>query len=580
MVIPALQTWTGGSGTFVLPAEPTVTTRDAALTATAIRLANDLTQHTGHPTRATAPGVSHLDVTPSTADPSTPATPPYGNASNHTPEEGNPNHATNAGGEGRHAVGTASESADAPAEAHDTPRTATPVAGEWGASADQGGGGGRMPHAAGGERGGHVERGAEVGGGGAEGVWGDVVLVLDPLLGDERGGRRFAREGYRLEVTPRRVVITAPTVTGVFYGTRSLLQMLARGAVPGGTAVDWPNYESRGFMLDVGRRFFTAGAVRGYIEVMGWFKLNEFQLHLNDNEIKAPDGDWAKARSAFRLKSDNPEFAGLAAEDGAYDRGEWESFEELASANGVTIIPEIDAPGHARAFVAFRPELGLDGGNSDHLDLSKPESTAFVRDVFAEFMPWFRAEEVHYGTDEYTADPELYRGFFNDMAAHVRALGKRPRAWGSATRMTGTADGYDRDVTINSWNNGWYGPAEAVRDGYRFINTNDDLLYIVPYADYYHGEGLDGRWLYENWEPHVFADGQVVEPGEPLLLGAMSAVWNDLVRAEYTELDVWRMVEPTFGLLAQKMWAGGGGMTYERFMECVCEVGSPGRPHN
>lgn len=448
VVIPALQTWTGGSGTFELPEAPTVSAADTEL---AGRFAADLTALTGAPARVTT----------------------------------------------------------GPA---------------------------------------------------------DFVLELDPALSDERGGARFAEEGYRLEITTTQVRITAPTATGGFYGTRSVLQMLTRSALPVGTSVDWPNYPSRGFMLDVGRRFFTPAYLRDTIRLMGWYKLNEFQLHLNDNEIKAPDGDWSKAQSAFRLRSDNPALAGLAAQDGSYDRAEWDAFEDLAAANAVTIIPEIDAPGHARAFVALRPELGLDGGNSDHLDLSKPESTAFVKAVFDEFTPWFRAADLHIGTDEYMADPRLYRAFFNEMAAHARSLGKHPRAWGSATRMTGDAAGYDRDVTVNSWNNGWYGPAEAVRDGYRFINTNDDLLYIVPRADYYHGDGLDGRWLYDNWEPHVFADGQAVAPGEPLLLGAMSAVWNDLVRASYTERDVQKMVLPTFGLLAQKMWTGATpGVPYEEF---------------
>ncbi|MFI6322198.1 glycoside hydrolase family 20 protein [Nonomuraea sp. NPDC050556] len=535
VVIPALQTWTGGSGTFTLPAEPTIATHDAALAAIA----------------APDPALTAIAAPDSALTAIAAADPALAAIANRDAALATRDAAIAVPDPALAALGTRDAAIAVPDSA--LAAMATRLAADLTR---------------------HTGRPARV----ADAGGADVVLVLDPSLGDDRGGLRFDREGYRLEVTAQRVVVTAPSVTGLFYGTRSLLQMLVRGAVPVGTAVDWPNYESRGFMLDVGRRFFTAEAIRGYIEVMGWYKLNEFQLHLNDNEIKAPDGDWTKAKAAFRLRSDNPEFSGLAAEDGAYDRAEWDSFEDLASANGVTIIPEIDAPGHARAFVAFRPELGLDGGNSDHLDLSKPESTDFVRDVFTEFMPWFRAEEVHYGTDEYFADPELYRGFFNDMAAHVRGLGKRARAWGSATRMTGTADGYDRGVTINSWNNGWYGPAEAVRDGYRFINTNDDLLYIVPYADYYRGEGLDGRWLYENWEPHVFADGQVVEPGEPLLLGAMSAVWNDLVRAEYTELDVWRMVEPTFGLLAQKMWAGGGGVAYETFMEHVREVGSPGQP--
>ncbi|MFE3454870.1 discoidin domain-containing protein [Nonomuraea sp. NPDC059194] len=414
----------------------------------------------------------------------------------------------------------------------------------------------------------------------AAGRHGDIELDLDPALSDAAGGKRFAEEGYRLEVNRRGVKISAPTAKGVFYGTRSILQILARdtdrSSIPAGTSVDWPNYPVRGFMLDVGRRYFTPEFIRDYLRMMGWYKLNELQIHLNDNEIKAPGGDWSKAQSAFRLATDNLAFAGLAAKDGSYDRAAWDSFEDTAAANAVTLIPEIDAPGHARSFIAFKPELGLNGGNSDHLDLSKPESTAFMKSVFDEFTPWFRSKDVHYGTDEYTADRQLYKKFFNDMAAHLRSLGKHPRAWGSATAMTGTADGYDRDVTINSWNNGWYGPDAAVKDGYQFINTNDALLYIVPFADYYHGNGLSGQWLYENWEPHVFPGGKSVTPGEPLLRGAMSAVWNDLVRTSYTEHDVHRLVEPTFGLLGQKMWSGAkSGVPYSAFMKQLREV-APG----
>lgn len=389
---------------------------------------------------------------------------------------------------------------------------------------------------------------------------GEILLRLDPRARHPQGGALFAREGYELAVTGESVTITAPAYSGAYYGTRSLLQILLRdelrSRVPAGTAKDWPNYRLRGFMLDVGRRFFTPGFVRDYLRIMGWFKLNDLQLHLNDNEIKAPDGDWSKAYDAFRLRSENSEWDGLAAPDGSYSRADWDSFEDTAALHAVQLTPEIDAPAHARSFIRFRPSLGLDGGNSDHLDLAKPETTAFMKDVFEEFVPWFRGPEVHYGADEYTGPEAQYRGYFNDMAAHLRTLGKQPRAWGSLTEMAGSADGYDRDVTIHSWNNGWYGPRAAKADGYEIVNTNDGLLYIVPFADYYHGHGLDGRYLYDSWEPHVFPGEESLTPGDPALRGAMSAVWNDLVHATYTQQDAHGLVEKTYGTLAQKMWSG------------------------
>ncbi|GGS82983.1 family 20 glycosylhydrolase [Nonomuraea spiralis] len=403
---------------------------------------------------------------------------------------------------------------------------------------------------------------------------GDIVLTLDPAPHGQAGGVRFAEEGYLLAVTGGQVRISAPTPIGLFYGTRSLLQILRTTTdLPLGTAADWPDYPVRAFMLDVGRRFFTPAFIREHLALMGWFKLNELQLHLNDNGFLAPEGTWQDVPAGFRLVPEDPALAGLASTDGAYDRADWDSFEETAAANGVTLVPEIDAPAHALAFVRFRPSLGL---GDDHLDLSKPAATQFVKDLFTEFTPWFRGPHAHFGADEYLADEPRYKDFFNTMAAHLRALGKRPRAWGSLTRMAGgVPEGYDRDVVINCWATVWYGPHEARRDGYSFVNTSDSLLYVVPAATYYHPGGLDGEHLYDHWAPHVFPDGQRVEPGDPDLLGAMSAVWNDITAAPYTEEDVRALVEPTFAVLAQKMWSGAGGMPYAAFMRAVREAGPP-----
>ncbi|MEV8376034.1 family 20 glycosylhydrolase [Kribbella sp. NPDC056861] len=408
----------------------------------------------------------------------------------------------------------------------------------------------------------------------------DVVLRIDPAAQVGPDTAVAAKEGYRLDVAEG-VDIVSRTPTGAFWATRSLLQMLVRespgeATLPVGSAVDWPNYAVRGFMLDVGRRWFDQKYLRDTLRYMSWFKLNTFQLHLNDNEISAPGGDWSKAQSAFRLASDNPRFAGLAAKDGAFTRADWDRLETVAADHHVTIVPEIDAPAHARAFIKFDPRLGLNGGNSDHLDLTKPATTEFMKEVFAEFTPWFRGPAVHVGADEYPREyAAQYRQYFNDITAEVRKLGKSPSAWGSLTVMSGGATGYDRDVTINSWNNGWYGPKQAIADGYPVINTNDALLYVVPFANYYHGSGLDGRWLFDNWQPNVFPGQESVSPGEPLLRGAMSAVWNDLVHADYGALDVHRLIEPAFGVLAQKMWRGAEtGLDYDAFMGRVGALGN------
>lgn len=404
---------------------------------------------------------------------------------------------------------------------------------------------------------------------------GTITLALDPELDFGTNNTTAPAEGYVLAIDDG-VRITARTATGVYWGTRSLLQMLAASiTMPAGTATDWPNYPVRGFMLDVGRRFARPEALRDYIRFLSWYKLNTFMVHLNDNEItKDTKRSWEEAQQGFRLASDSPWLAGLAAEDGSYSRAEWDSFEDLAAQRHVQLIPEIDVPAHSRSFIRWRPELGLNGGDSDMLDLEKPETVELVKNVFEEFVPWFRGPAVHFGADEYArGHSETYRGFFNAVSTHLRSLGKDPVAWGSLSVMSDGAgapgpDGYNRDVTICAWNKGWYSGQAAVADGYSVINTDDDLLYIVPFADYYHGQGLDARDLFESWEPHIFGPGYNLYPGHPQLLGAASALWNDLVLLDYDERAVYELVKPAFGVLAQKMWAGAvAGLGYEEFMD-------------
>ncbi|POH59356.1 hypothetical protein CVS28_07745 [Arthrobacter glacialis] len=410
---------------------------------------------------------------------------------------------------------------------------------------------------------------------------GDISLVLDVADKYAAGGERYDAEGYKLDVTAAGVKVTAPTETGAYYGTRSILQVMTqsdgRNKLPVGSSVDWPDYEARGFILDVGRRFFTADFVNDYIKMMSYYKLNRFQIHLNDNEIFAgADKDWRNLQQGFRLKSENPLYAGLASADGSYDRADWDGFEATAGSRGVQIIPEIDVPAHAAAIIKWRPDIGLNNGKSDHLDLSKPETTAAVKGIFDEFMPWFQGAEVNFGADEYPGNKLQYRDFYNAMAAHIRAKGKQPGAWGSFTEMSkGTGfsgvEGFDKDVIINSWNNGWYGLDAAASDGMKFINTNDGTLYVVPFADYYHGSGLNNQWLYTNWLPNT-AGNETVEPEQ--VMGAMFAVWNDLVNEDYSQQDVHGLIERSFPVVAQKTWtAKTPALPYASFNSALDKIG-------
>ena len=127
----------------------------------------------------------------------------------------------------------------------------------------------------------------------------DILLEIDPQVETPKS------EGYHLGIKSN-VVLSGKTATGVFYATRTLLQMLALDKAHRnllcGEAIDWPDYGERGFMLDVGRKFFDIKYLRDYVKFMAWYKLNDFQLHLNDG---AAHDYWG-----FRL--DSPAFPGLA----------------------------------------------------------------------------------------------------------------------------------------------------------------------------------------------------------------------------------------------------------------------------
>ena len=209
-------------------------------------------------------------------------------------------------------------------------------------------------------------------------VAGDFFLTLNNLDPD------LGNEGYLFQVHDT-VVISAHTPTGVFYGTRTALQILLQDPtkthLPKGIARDYPQYAERGFMLDVGRKFFSIHFLQDYVKFMAWYKMNDFHLHLNDNEGGVGDSpDWMHKYAAFRLNS--ARFPGLAAKDGSYTRQDIRALQDVASAYGVTITPEIDAPAHALAFTQYRPDLASQNSSKEFLDLKNPNTYTFMNSIW------------------------------------------------------------------------------------------------------------------------------------------------------------------------------------------------------
>ena len=385
---------------------------------------------------------------------------------------------------------------------------------------------------------------------------GDIGLAL-------KKDKSLGSEGYTIKVSDR-VAVTAPTPTGVYWATRSLLQMSEQSEqhqLPCGTVRDWPDYGLRGFMIDCGRKFFPIEYLRDYVKIMAYYKMNCFQIHLNDNGFKQYfDQDWNKTYAAFRLECDT--YPGLTARDGHYTKQEFIDLQILAENNCVEIIPEIDIPAHSLAFSHYKPELGSKEYGMDHLDLFNPETYPFFDALFKEYLsgdnPVFRGKRVHVGTDEYsnrdTAVVEKFREFTDHYIRLVEGYGKQACVWGALTHAKGKTPVKSDNVVMSLWNNGYANPKDMVDQGFKLISIPDGLIYIVPAAGYYY-DYLNSEYLYKSWTPAQVGNVKFDEK-DPAILGGMFAVWNDHVGNGISTKDVHDRTYPALQVIAAKSWSG------------------------
>ena len=263
----------------------------------------------------------------------------------------------------------------------------------------------------------------------------------DICLSLSKPDKELGEEGYTLTVN-RYAGIAAPTGQGVFWGTRTLLQILhnEQGKLPKGTARDYPLFPNRGFMLDVARKFFTMDYLKQYVKILSFYKMNEFQIHLNDNGFPQFFGDeWNRTYAAFRLESER--FPGLTAKDGSYSKQEFIDLQRMGLEYGVRIIPEIDIPAHSLAFAHYKPEIASRKYGMDHLDLYKKETYQFVDSLLDEYLsgdnPVFIGD-LHIGTDEYNKkEAEQYRYFTDRYLKFVEKYGKNVSMWGGLKWLPG-----------------------------------------------------------------------------------------------------------------------------------------------
>ena len=388
-----------------------------------------------------------------------------------------------------------------------------------------------------------------------------------------------ANEAYTMKITPDKIRIIGHSPTGTYWGTRTLLQILAhQGAVPCGEAADFPRYAVRGCMLDIARTHYSLQDLRDLVDLMAWYKMNDLHLVINNNYIFHENyvdtgrDPLKESYAAFRLESKvkGKDGTPLTAQDLSYSKKDFRALINYAKERGVNIVPEFDTPGHALSFTRVRPDLIYQGPMRNHgkrrcemLDAANPETLQFVKGVFDEYLlkdkklgrPVFDGCVIHVGSDEFFGAAEDYRKYTNGVLSHVLKRGYTPRVWGSLSAKKGKTPVVSKGVQMNIWSKDWMLPQEAINQGYDIINTFDRDLYIVPFANYYRMD-RNHKGIYENWQPNKMWNQQI-PAGHPQLLGATFAVWNDLCDIRhrgYGMLDIWDLLAGSMNTLCAKLW--------------------------
>ncbi|ATL29981.1 beta-N-acetylhexosaminidase [Streptomyces formicae] len=412
---------------------------------------------------------------------------------------------------------------------------------------------------------------------------GDVELALT-------SGEGAGPESYTLSVKNRRVRIEAPTDTGVFYGTRTLKQEV-RGerTAPEGVVRDRPAKERRGFMLDIARKHFDVGWIEDRVRELGDLKFNELGLHFSDDQ-------------AFRVESDShPEIVSADHLTKAQVRG----IVKLAESRHITVVPEIDSPGHLGAVIRQHPSLQLRDARGiatrGAVDISEPGAAEIVDDLLEEYAELFPGAHWHLGADEYRAltvrDPEgsyprlaaaareeygpdgrvqdLTTGWLNDRADTVRPFDKKPLAWNDGFFRGGTEQAAD-DLEVAYWTGKEIGarePVEYLRAGRKLLNYNDEYLYYVlgqPNTFRY----PTGQRIYESWTPLVLRGTRPVDRKyDDQILGGTFAVWCDLAGSQ-TQEQVARGIRMPLRATVQKLWdPRDPGRSWADFVKLADETG-------
>lgn len=418
---------------------------------------------------------------------------------------------------------------------------------------------------------------------------GDIVLRL---LDDGS----VQPEGYILEVSADGIIVTAGDRSGLFYGMGTLMQLLPaeiestarvkgiRWSVPCVRIEDYPRFGYRGIMQDPCRHFITVDDIKKHLDVMAMYKLNVMHLHLTE------DQGW---RMEIRKYPELTEIGGRRIEgegtvhEGYYTQEELKDIVEYARQRCITVIPEIEFPGHALAAMAAFPELSCSGlpttpriiwGVEDVVMCAGKESTfRFAEDVLREVAEIFPSEYIHiggdecpkgewekcplcqrridqeglrYGNDGFTPEQRLQSYFIGRIEGIVEKLGRRIIGWDEILE-----GGLPESATVMSWR-GLYGGIEAASQGHDVVmSPSSDGMYL----NFYQGDpkvepvGIGGDYPLESVYAYDPVPDTLRKMGkEHHILGVQGNCWSEYM---YTEADRENFIYPKVMAVAEVGWS-------------------------
>ena len=434
-------------------------------------------------------------------------------------------------------------------------------------------------------------------------VDGAICLTLD--LSDDNA------EAYKLIVNDKRVCISGASEAGVFYGIQTLRKSLpvAQDINVNLSAVeiyDKPRFAYRGAMLDVARHFYTVDEVKTFIDMLALHNINRFHWHLTDDqgwriEIK-------KYPKLVSVASERKEtvvgrwYSGIydgKSYGGYYTQDELRDVIDYAAKRHITIIPEVDLPGHMQAALTAYPELGCTGGpyevrtiwgvSQDVLCVGNDFTLQFVKDVLSEVADIFPSEYIHIGGDEcpkvrwekcpkcqerikslglksdakHTKEQRLQSYVIQEAAKYLKEKGKRIIGWTEILE-----GGLVPDATLMSWI-GESGGIEAAHQHHDVIMTPNTYLYF----DYYQSKKVEDEPLAiggylpiektYNYEP---MPKELTEEEQQYIKGVQANLWTEYIPV-FSQVQY--MVLPRLGAAAEVQWTDPSKKDYKDFLRRV-----------